>query len=1345
MPRISESIPDLLGGVSQMAPQRREVNEVESLENVMLRPAEGVVKRPPTQWIAEVAASASAYSGAFVHTINKNANERFWVIVLDGDLKVFNAVSGVEVPVTFPDGKTYLDVVASPNEAFRLATFNDTTVIVNRETVVDQAASLTSQRGKEALIVVNQTDFGVQYSVGINFSGTYDPSTPFQTWVDYWIPAPTSTNQRSLNTSNVASNLRTAINDKWGSGGTNHLVVTTRGNTIVLTPGANLLADNEFVIRLTDGLGNQGMDLLQDSIQSVEQLPAWAPDGFTIRVEGDPDKTLDDVYYRFSNNTAWVETAKGGIPDTLDATTLPLELVANPNLLTSTIKAIVPVAAQVESPKTAYTTAMLQTQDGTASTRAQAIMSPAPTASVDRFWNLGDANGADILFHLDMLIDQTNVVAGGVDPTNPGGGHYAGDLYSWELSIDTGAGFTVLESEPIGSWQGQALQFLIGSNISAVPANSDIRLRVTSNSGNKGSIAITPTLSQDYEVDEGQRIFVSSTHYAPGTAMTFTLNGTGYSDTYVAGGTQSAYMTNLKTTIEAYGGAAVTVTINTAGGYIDINNDDGTQPTLATFTFDDGLDLTTELFNGGVDFTTFGIIATDIIKNATDTSAATVSAVAATIITHGGLTGGVNNTWSHDDDAVVNKTATEFICRQPVWAKRLVGSLETNKWPSFKDETINEVSFLKNRLILLSDENVAMSEVDEFFNFFRSSTIDVLDSDRIDVALSGNKASALHSALTWNETLLTWSELGQFAVNGEPFLSPNTVRREATTSFVNTRKVRPVTSERSVYFLTEGNEYAQLYEYRPEDNAADATRLSVKVPRYMPGTPRGLLAVSDPELVLVLTATNPDELYVFTHLRDGVERQMAAWHKWTFPGVTQILGIGSIDNEVSLIFERDDGKVHLEVLDLWKLSETTVDGQTNSDDHPTPPAFTPVQATLGEDLFEGETDGTFLSAHTPDTGFGAWVYSGTESGASTWNGGHITNTGKLQLSTGTDSYHATTDVGSEGDIHFYVDMNANSFSAGQFPQGTFLWNAPIDGSYNAAGIGIQVDSWQTTKARVYATRYARNTLYEHQLIAAIDPWTVAAVTGRRIGCRMSGLVATLYTADVGTGANETPLGSPFTFGTLSSTFITDLDAASQGGFIITSLGTQSPRSNRWEFENVTLVGPTGASETVFTPPGPNPDDFTGIVGIDESGGTQTLTPNGDGTASWPTADDVTSQNIVVGLPVTSTIQLSKLYHRKDFGPLAGRAEVRGNTYIQSLLLGLESTSVMSMAVAITGHATFTQDLTEPRSLDAEYMHVQVGGRNTETTLTLTHTGGTNFKLVGIDWEGSYYHRIRRTS
>jgi len=779
---------------------------------------------------------------------------------------------------------------------------------------------------------------------------------------------------------------------------------------------------------------------------------------------------------------------------------------------------------------------------------------------------------------------------------------------------------------------------------------------------------------------------------------------------------------------------------------VTITNDDGTTPLLVNFTFDDNLDSTIEYFNGSADFVNLGVSIADTIKNLTDVSEAVISGVATTIITHAALAGGTADVWADGDKGSAETQALSFACRQPTWAKRLVGTEETNKWPSFEDETINEVSFLKNRLVFLSDENVAMSEVDKFFNFFRSSTIDVLDSDRIDVALSGNKTSALHSAFTWNETLLTWSELGQFVVNGEPFLSPNTVRREATTAYVNTRKVKPVTSERAVYFLAEGNEYCQLWDYKPTSDdatSAEGNRLSVSVPRYMPGVPKGLLAISDPEVVLVLTDSAPEKLYVFSHLVSDQQRIMGGWHEWSFSGVTQILGIGSIDNEVSLILERDDGKVHLEVLDLWELSETTLDGQEETDDQATPPSYQPVTVELAKDLFTETVDDTFLSTHTADSGFGTWLYSGTETGPATYNGAFLGNEDNaVLLNTGAfETYYSTASI-TDGDCHFWADITKNSATAGIFPVMRFLTNNQQSGGTKwRKGAGISLNDKWTTLCQVKGVRFNGDLIAEDKLIAELT-WNLTEK--KRIGFRRVGDVFTYYRADADTGANEVSLGT-FTLGELSTTGLSELSDGSHKGACLFTEGSASPLTNNWGIDNITLEGesPT-VNETVITPDGLNPDDFPIIIGIDESGNEQTLTPNGDGTASWPT-DDVSSQNVVVGIPVTSTIQLSRLFHRKNFGPYAGAAETRGNTYVNNLWVGLEDTTTMAIAIAITGHASFSQDLTEVRSLDGEFMHCRVGARNTEATITFSSADGTNFKLVGIDWEGTFYNRTRRMS
>lgn len=1348
MSYISESVPDLLGGVSQLAPQRRAANEVESMVNCQLRPAEGVTKRPPTKWIAEVAASATAYNGAMVHPINKNANERYWVIVLDGDLKVFDAVTGVEVPVTFPDGKSYLDVTNAPNESFRLATFNDTTVVVNREFTVDRAAELSTDRPFEALLSVNQTDWDVHYSVNITFLDPADPNAETLIGsiggggVTFYTPQAVSGNTRALNTSQVATDMAAAHNAKttgFGDSGRQMLTYTASGNNVVIGEGVNFPTGMIVYIQAWDGLADQGMTLLHNSIKSVDLLPENAPVGFRIKVEGDPIKSLDDVYYEFNSNQVWVEVAAPRIPIAMDTTTLPLELRENPNFVKDVV-AMTPTATFLENAITEYSVELLESADGTASTAAQAIVTTAPGTNADKYLDLTEGNGSSAVLKLPMTIDETQIVQAGLyfQPTL---GYYAGDSFSFEVWMDDGlgGGFALVRSIPLGRNNARRtvqLQY----DLSGVTAGADIRLRLVSAAGNRGAVTITYDLTPSFELRDALTIHLPTSHYAPSTAMSFTLNGTAFSDTYVAGGTRAAYMTNLKTQIEAYGGAAVTATIDSTNSSITVTNDAGTVPTIASFVFDDNIDLTQDLFNGEVDFVALGSTIGDLLKNLTDTSEGTITTVATTILScSAGFSGGVNNVWTAGDKADVKRSTVAFVCREAVWGKREVGTEETNKWPAFDGGTINEVGFLKNRLVLLSDENVVMSEVDEFFNFFRSSTIDVLDSDRIDVALAGNKASALHSAFVWNETLLTWSELGQFVVNGEPFLSPNTVRREATTAYLNTRKVRPVTSERGVYFLTQGNEFCQLWDYKPttEDaTSAEGNRLSVRVPRYMPGTARSLLAVSDPEVVLVLTSTDPEKLYVYTHLVQDQQRVMAGWHEWSFAGVTQILGMGSIDNEVSLIFERDDGKVHLEVLDMWELSEYTVDAQEETDDMADPPVYDPVggfQLLIEDDFTVSAGAEDLATVYDP----GPTPYGGTRwevgSGGSTPYQAHNTC---FDVGTGFASPARLNVNVADDNLQITADFKRSSLLTSAQHGGLFLCQDEIafGSSGCEGGIKLNVDG---TNITISLTADTTGAVSRSGTPAAHGVDIVN--TGVRMRLRKVGTTITAYQSDFGTGANETLLDT-LTLTAPEQAYYED-GAHRRVGFVCTGTGAGLFIVDDLQVHDVSVVLGVG---TNYTPSALGDATLPSVVGVQVDGTQTALTRTAGGGLLFPDVD-VSSENVVVGIPVASTIVLSKLYHRKNFGPFAGQPDMRGATYISLLQLGLLDTTSLTFTVDIEGHVSFTQTYAELSSLDAEIWHQRVGGRNNEVTLTISDSTAANFKIVGFDWEGTYFNRTRRLS
>lgn len=142
MSLVSRNQPTLFGGVSQQPPTLRRGDQHEAQVNAWPTVAEGLKKRPGWQHVARI--STSDLSAAYVHTINRDVTERYAVVVTDGDLQVFDAVTGAEINVTFPTGTNYLNVTGSASEQFSLVSIADYTFVVNKEQVVATKTSPTT-------------------------------------------------------------------------------------------------------------------------------------------------------------------------------------------------------------------------------------------------------------------------------------------------------------------------------------------------------------------------------------------------------------------------------------------------------------------------------------------------------------------------------------------------------------------------------------------------------------------------------------------------------------------------------------------------------------------------------------------------------------------------------------------------------------------------------------------------------------------------------------------------------------------------------------------------------------------------------------------------------------------------------------------------------------------------------------------------------------------------------------------------------------------------------------------------------------------------------------------------
>ena len=230
---------------------------------------------------------------------------------------------------------------------------------------------------------------------------------------------------------------------------------------------------------------------------------------------------------------------------------------------------------------------------------------------------------------------------------------------------------------------------------------------------------------------------------------------------------------------------------------------------------------------------------------------------------------------------------------------RKVGDDDTNPFPSFVGYTLADIFFHRNRLGVLADENVIFSRAGEFveFDFFRKSTLTIVDSDPIDVAVSSNKVNILKHAIPFNNTLLLFSELTQFKVTADPLLTPETINVSSTTEFEASLRSKPAAAGKFVYFATKRGAWSGMWEYfvDSDTDTNDAAEITSHVPQYLEGEVKKIEASSNEDMILVQTEGEPQSIFVYRYYWQGREKLQASWSKWTFG-----------DNVLSMSFNLSD-------------------------------------------------------------------------------------------------------------------------------------------------------------------------------------------------------------------------------------------------------------------------------------------------------------------------------------------------------------------------------------------------------------------------------------------------------
>jgi hypothetical protein len=309
---ISSSIPNLVNGVSQQPDALRLASQSDAQENFLSSVVEGLKRRPGSNHLSKL--TDSSWSEAFLHTINRDSNERYAVVILNGDLKVFDLFTGDEVTVSFPNGKDYLTV--DNKNQFRVVTIADYSFIVNSSKTVEMGPELTASRPAQTLISITGGNYSKTFEIDIDGVNRASYATPDGT---------DDIDVERIGTEHIATQLYNdlivSLNADWE--------IVQYKNVIAITH----LPGNEFEVTTSDSFNGGYMRSTPDRVQSFSDLPPHAPPGFVCEIVGEASSSFDNYYVEWVSGTndytegVWKETVKWNIPYRYDPSTMPHILV----------------------------------------------------------------------------------------------------------------------------------------------------------------------------------------------------------------------------------------------------------------------------------------------------------------------------------------------------------------------------------------------------------------------------------------------------------------------------------------------------------------------------------------------------------------------------------------------------------------------------------------------------------------------------------------------------------------------------------------------------------------------------------------------------------------------------------------------------------------------------------------------------------------------------------------------------------------------------------------------------------------------------------------------------------
>ncbi len=299
-------------------------------------------------------------------------------------------------------------------------------------------------------------------------------------------------------------------------------------------------------------------------------------------------------------------------------------------------------------------------------------------------------------------------------------------------------------------------------------------------------------------------------------------------------------------------------------------------------------------------------------------------------------------------------TPTRFELTPIDWQGKIVGDEITNPKPSFifneshskrnallsdfyeeeiydniAGHPIQNLAFYRNRLALLANDSIILSQPGDHFNFWAKSAMTISPADSIDLSVGDTKPSTLVHSISTQKGLLLFSKEKQFLLTTDnDVLSPETAKIQSISTFNYNPLVEPFSLGTTIGFVNNVGSHTKFMEMTNISNPSqtEVIEQSKLVSSLLPTTINSVAESKEDGLVLFATSDTNEDIYGYKWFNTGEKRLLASWFRWKMHGNTIFHAL--VDGIYYAVIRVDNQDIQLQKIDLKnqpKLDSQLVD------------------------------------------------------------------------------------------------------------------------------------------------------------------------------------------------------------------------------------------------------------------------------------------------------------------------------------------------------------------------------------------------------------------------------------